>query len=100
MDRFFADSEEVLGPNQLHIIGVQSMFVATKMEEVYPLKMKTIYDKIAHKKIPIVDLVSMEQKILETLGFKLNSSTFYDLAMTRLARHLDRTESYSPELLK
>lgn len=35
------------------------MFVATKMEEVYPLKMKTIYDKIAHKKIPISELVSM-----------------------------------------
>lgn len=40
------------------------MFVATKMEEVYPLKMKTIYDKIAHKKIPIAELVDMEKKIV------------------------------------
>ena len=69
MDRFFANSEETLLPTQLHIIGVQSMFVATKMEEVYPLKMKTIYDKIAHKKIPIAELVDMEKKIVEALNF-------------------------------
>ena len=27
------------------------MLIATKMEEVYPLKIKTVYDKIVHKKI-------------------------------------------------
>lgn len=87
-------------PTQLHIIGVQCMFVATKMEEVYPLKMKTIFDKIAHKKIPIVDLVNMEKKIVETLDFCLTSSTFFDLAMTRICRHLCAIGAYDPELLR
>ena len=27
------------------------MYIATKMEEVYPLKLKTVYEKIVHKKI-------------------------------------------------
>lgn len=31
MDRFFAAANENLLPSQLHIIGVQSMFIATKM---------------------------------------------------------------------
>lgn len=59
MDRYFASCLEPVVPAQLHIIGVQSMFIATKMEEVYPLKMKTVYDKIAHKKISIIELVEM-----------------------------------------
>lgn len=32
MDRYFANTTEQLVPSQLHIIGVQSMFIATKME--------------------------------------------------------------------
>jgi hypothetical protein len=32
------------------------MFIASKMEEVYPLKMKTVFEKIAHKKISIAEL--------------------------------------------
>jgi hypothetical protein len=31
MDRFFASCTDVLVPSQLHIIGVQSMYIATKM---------------------------------------------------------------------
>lgn len=31
MDKFFQKSTETLVPTQLHIIGVQSMFIATKM---------------------------------------------------------------------
>jgi len=29
------------------------MMIASKMEEVYPLKVKTVYEKIAHKKLPM-----------------------------------------------
>jgi hypothetical protein len=29
------------------------MFIASKFEDIYPLKMKTVYEKIAHKKIEI-----------------------------------------------
>jgi hypothetical protein len=35
------------------LIGVAAIFISTKMEEIYPLKLKTIYDKIAHKKLSI-----------------------------------------------
>mgnify|MGYP006351617395 CR=1 FL=1 len=31
MDRYFSTSSETLVPTQLHIVGVQSMFIASKM---------------------------------------------------------------------
>lgn len=97
MDRFFDATEESLLPTQLHIIGVQSMFIASKMEEVYPLKIKTIYDKIAHKKIPVADLVNMEKNIISALDFKLVSSTAFDLAVTRLSRLICRKKDCSDD---
>ena len=32
----------------LHVTGVTSMFVASKYEDIYPLKMKVVFEKIAH----------------------------------------------------
>lgn len=60
------------------------MYVATKMEEVYPLKLKTVYEKIVHKKISKEALTEMEMKLFEILGHKTNSWTFYDLALLKI----------------
>ena len=35
------------------------MLIASKMEEVDPFRVKTIYEKIVHKKIKVNDLVEM-----------------------------------------
>jgi len=42
----------------LHLIGVTAMFSASKYEEIHPLKLNVIYDKIARKKFK-------KQEILE-----------------------------------
>jgi cyclin B len=57
MDKYFQAEDIRLPITKLHIIGVISMLIATKMDEVYPLKIKTVYEKIVHKKIEKKDLV-------------------------------------------
>ena len=76
------------------------MFIATKMEEVYPLKTKTVYQKIAHKKITIPELVAMEQKISETLNFNLVTSTFFDSACAKIVMALTSSKCYSSLKMK
>lgn len=61
------------------------MLIASKMEEVFPLKIKTVYEKIAHRKLGLGELVETEERIMRTLEYKLNSWTFFDVAMLRLA---------------
>lgn len=61
------------------------MLVASKMEEVFPLKIKTVYEKIAHRKLGLEELVQTEERIMRILEYKLNSWTFFDVAMLRLA---------------
>jgi hypothetical protein len=43
MDRFFEAEREAIVPTKLHVIGVQCMLIASKMNEVYPLKIKTVF---------------------------------------------------------
>jgi hypothetical protein len=47
-DRYLKNAEKTLEVSDLHVLGVTCMFVASKFEDIYPLKMKTIYEKIAH----------------------------------------------------
>jgi cyclin A len=78
-------STESLPVSQLHIIGVTVMYIASKMDEIYPLKIKTIYEKIVHKKISKDALIEMERKIFDALDHKVNCWTFFDLALLKVA---------------
>ena len=61
------------------------MYIASKMDEIYPLKIKTIYEKIVHKKIAKEALIEMESKIFKVLDHKVNSWTFFDLALLKVS---------------
>lgn len=65
----------------MHLVGVTSMFIASKYEEIYPFKLKLVYEKIGHKKIPIEEIKNKEQEILEVLGFNLLSPTPNEFTM-------------------
>lgn len=49
MDRFFKASPG-LESRKLHLVGISCMFIASKYEDIYPLMMKTMVNKIAHNK--------------------------------------------------
>jgi len=84
MDRYFKAEDQRIPITKLHIIGVVSMLIATKMDEVYPLKVKTVYDKIVHKKIDKKDIIAMEARMTDKMDFVLNVWSFYDLALFKL----------------
>ena len=64
MDRYFKDTQKQLKGSELHLVGIISMFVASKYEDVIPLLMKTVINKIGHNKF---DIPTIEQKEIELL---------------------------------
>jgi hypothetical protein len=54
------------------------MLMASKYEDVYPLLMKTVFNKIGHKKISVDAIRSKELEILRVLGFKLGAPTSFE----------------------
>lgn len=52
MDRYFKNMGLIahLPSSELHITGIVSMFLASKYEDVVPLLMRTVVNKIGHGK--------------------------------------------------
>lgn len=70
------------------------MFSAVKYEEIHPMRLSLMVDKIARKKFSREDILEKESKIISTLNFKLEEVTLYDLV-----KHINRTfPSYSDEI--
>jgi Cyclin, N-terminal domain len=72
MDRYFnalAAQGQSLELSELHLVGVVCMFMASKYEDVYPLLMKTVFNKIGHAKISVDAIRAKEMDILRAIGF-------------------------------
>ncbi|CAD8056391.1 unnamed protein product [Paramecium sonneborni] len=79
MDFYFSKSEKQLEISDLHLCGVTSMFIAAKYEEIHPMKLSVVHEKIAHKKLSTDQIKKKESDILQTIGFDLVGGTLYDM---------------------
>lgn len=75
MDRYFKGRPDGAETSDLHLIGVTCMFVASKYEDILPLKMKMIFEKIAHKKLPIDRIKSTELDLLKVINYRIPMPT-------------------------
>jgi cyclin A len=80
MDAYLKNKKTKLEVKDLHLIGVTAMFAAAKYEEIHPLKLAVVYEKIARKKFKKTEILEMESEMVETLEFKLESPSIYDIA--------------------
>lgn len=80
MDGFMKKSPKRLEVKDLHLVGVSSMFAAAKYEEIHPLKLSVIYEKIARKKFKKTEILEKESDIVKALDFKLEVPSVYDIA--------------------
>ncbi len=79
MDRYFKTMEDsCLQPAELHLIGVTSMFMASKFEDIYPLRLKIVHEKIAHKKLSMKEIKEKEIQICEKLKFIIGKPTQWE----------------------
>ena len=81
MDRYFKQCEikkQVLQPAELHLIGVTSMFIASKYQDIYPLRLKIVQDKIAHNKLTCQEIKNKEDEMMRYLGYNIGLPTMWD----------------------
>jgi hypothetical protein len=78
LDRYLKAKQETREISDLHIMGVTTMFIASKYEDIYPLKMKMVYEKIAHKKLPIEKIKGLEMDILKVIHYRIPAPTSLD----------------------
>ena len=78
LDRYFKGKQDMREVTDLHIIGVTAMFIASKYEDYYPIKMKIVYEKIAHQKLKIEDIKNLELDLMKTIEYKIPAPTVLD----------------------
>jgi Cyclin, N-terminal domain len=61
----------VLSSDNLYLIGMAAVFVASKYEDVIPIFMKQILDDVGHFKFTRTHILFMERDMLETISFKV-----------------------------
>ncbi|CAD8209526.1 unnamed protein product [Paramecium pentaurelia] len=79
MDTYLSKTQQKHIPQDLHLIGVTTMFMSCKYEEIYPVKLQIVHEKIAHKKLTKDEIKDKETNILSTLDFNLVGITVLDV---------------------
>lgn len=54
------------------------MFISSKCEDIYPLRLSLVAEKIGHNKFSGEEIKESEISILEALNFCLNEANTYD----------------------
>ena len=81
MDRYFKECENkniILQPEDLHLIGVTSMFMASKYHDIRPLRLKTVEEKIAHNKLTCEEIKNKEDEISRFLNYTFGLPCMWD----------------------
>ena len=81
MDRYFLECEKiniVLIPEDLHLIGVTCMFIASKYHDIRPLRLKTVQEKIAHGKLTCEEIKNKEDEISRFLNYSFGLPSIWD----------------------
>jgi hypothetical protein len=67
-----------LSLNDLHLVTVSSFFIASKNEEIRPIKLNDLLASVAHSKYTKTEIISSELLILTKLGYKIPKNNFLD----------------------
>lgn len=102
MDRYFKATPETKEVSDLHITGVTAMFLGSKFEDIYPLKMKTVQEKIAHKKLQVQQIKMLELDMMQVIDYRIHAPTVLDFLKVYLLEVLgiqisNRTETKKKE---
>ena len=93
MDTYFERSKECQTLRELHLIGVTSVFLASKIEDLIPFNLKVVYTKIGHQSLPKRAILMKEKQMLETLNFNLKIPTANNYTGMFLVKMFNGTKS-------
>ena len=83
MDIFLLKTKKVFKNEDVHLIGITSMFISSKFQEIYPLSLKNFVHKVGHDIFSEEEIKKMECQIVGDIGLEvLVSTSVYDFLKT------------------
>lgn len=81
-DNFISKSRKNIYDEDIHLIGICCIFLASKMEDIIPLHLDQVCEKIAHNKFKPRVISFKERDILSTFNWDLVIVTSYNFIRT------------------
>ena len=85
MDNYLQKIDNICNEDDLHLIGMVSVYMSSKMEDIIPLHMVHIKTKIGHNKFTQNEIIMTEREILKIFDWDLLLITTYDVIKTFLS---------------
>ena len=85
MDNYLQRAKKKFNEKDLHLIGLVSMYISSKMEDIIPLHMIHIKKKIGHDKFSENQIIMMERDILNLFDWDIVFITTYDVVKIYLS---------------
>ena len=98
MDHYLWKEKNILNDSKIHIIGIMSIYLASKIYDEYPISIEDVKQKIAHNVFDIKELHDMEKKILNTLDYNVFYSTTYEIIRFLLFDLFSNNKDYIDEI--
>lgn len=82
LDLYISRSRVPLTVNDIHLSGICCIYIASKMEDIVPLRMTHVKTKIGHNKFTEKEIKKREKQILMEIDFEVISTSTYDFINT------------------
>ena len=82
MDCFLSRTKEKIQDDDIHLIGLTSIYISSKVGDVAPLRMSHIVKNIGHNAFNSNTIINKEREIIKTIDFDLFTASTYDYIMT------------------
>lgn len=71
--------------SDVHAVGVATMYLASKYEDIYPLHSRVVSEKISHNAFSQKQILKREEEFLKLFEFQFDFVTPYDIYQTYIA---------------
>ena len=83
LDIFLQKTKKVYSNTDIHLIGMTSIFISSKFQEIYPQSLKIFAHRVGHDMFTLEQIKEMETQILTEIGMEvLVSTSIYDFLKT------------------
>ena len=83
LDIFLQKTKKIYENTDIHLIGMTSIFTASKFQEIYPQTLKVFSHRVGHDTFTMDQIKEMESQIMTDIGMEiLVSTSVYDFMKT------------------
>ena len=78
MDKYIWKSKNVLKSEDIHLIGIVCMYIASKTYDVSPIQMNILIHLVGHDLFDQKTIKKMEKKVIKTINYEVFNPTTYE----------------------